>query len=149
MARRMVQAYRDLGYPDDWIDERLQQAVADAQWDDELGVRGVNEPGKVNIRSAVHKEAMGVTLKDHRKMKGVKDSAELPDVMNKVELLIDRLAKTAGSEIMRARDTKQHKDTRDAAMEGAKIAGTARKGIEQQTRRPIVTKGRDLPKLTN
>lgn len=149
MARRMVQAYRDLGYSDDWIDERLQQAVADAQWDEELDTRGVKQQGKTYIRSAVHKEALGVTPKEHRQIKGVKENAALPDVMNKVELLIDRLAKTAGSEIMRARDTKEQSETREAALDGAKIAGTARKGIEEQTKRSIITKGRDLPKLTD
>jgi hypothetical protein len=33
----MVQAYHDLGYSDDWIDDRLRQAVADAHWDEEIG----------------------------------------------------------------------------------------------------------------
>ena len=69
--------------------------------------------------------------------------------MNTIELLIDRLAKTAGTEIMRARDTKDHEKTRGAALDGAKIAGTARKGIEAQTKRSIITKGRELPKITD
>jgi hypothetical protein len=68
--------------------------------------------------------------------------------MNNIELLIDRLAKTAGTEIMRARDTLEHGETRQAALDGAKIAGDARKGIEAQTKRSIITKGRDLPTIT-
>jgi hypothetical protein len=105
MARRMVQAYRDLGYSDDRIDERLQQAVADALWDEELGTRGVKEQSKAPVRAAVHQEAFGVTLKKHRLVKGATDNSELPDRMNNIEQLIDRLAKTAGTEIMRARGT--------------------------------------------
>jgi DNA-damage-inducible protein D len=146
MAKRMVQAYRDLGYSDDWIDERVQQAVADGLWDGELGQRGVSATGKVQLRSAVHKEALGIELKRHREIKGAKISAELPDRMNTVELLIDRLAKTAGTEIMRARDTKEHPQTHKAAMDGAKIAGDARRGIEKQTGRSVITKTRELPK---
>jgi len=149
LARRMVQTYRALGYPDDWIDDRLQQAVADTHWDDELGKRGVKEKSKANVRAAVHEEAFGVTLRQHRAIKGVADNAEIPDRSNTIELLIDRLAKTAGTEIMRARDTKDHEKTRVAALDGAKIASTARKGIEAQTKRSIVTKGRDLPKITD
>jgi DNA-damage-inducible protein D len=149
MARRMVQAYRDLGYPDDWIDERLQQAVADAHWDDELGSRGIKEKSKANVRAAVHEEAFGITLRHHRAVKGVADNGQVPDRLNTIELLIDRLAKTAGTEIMRARDTKAHEPTRKAALDGAKIAGTARKGIEDQTKRSIITKGRELPKIAD
>ncbi|MFZ1105218.1 MAG: Bro-N domain-containing protein [Hyphomicrobiaceae bacterium] len=145
MARRMVQAYRDLGYSDDWIDERLQQAVADAQWDEELGTRGVKEQSKAPVRAAVHQEAFGLSLKKHRLVKGATDNSDLPDRMNNIELLIDRLAKTAGTEIMRARGTQEHDETRTAALDGAKIAGDARKGIETQTKRSIITKGRDLP----
>jgi prophage antirepressor-like protein len=148
MARRMVQAYRDLGYSDDWIDERLQQAVADALWDEELGTRGVKEQSKAPVRAAVHQEAFGVTLKKHRLVKGATDNSELPDRMNNIELLIDRLAKTAGTEIMRARATQEHDETRRAALDGAKIAGDARKGIEDQTKRSIITKGRSLPTIT-
>jgi DNA-damage-inducible protein D len=147
MARRMVQAYRDLGYSDDWIDERLQQAVADALWDEELGARGVKEQSKAPVRAAAHEEAFGVTLRKHRQVKGAADNSELPDRMNNIELLIDRLAKTAGTEIMRARDTEAHDETREAALDGARIAGDARKGIEDQTKRSIITKGRSLPTI--
>ena len=145
LARRMVQTYRDLGYSDDWIDDRLQQAVADTQWDEELGGRGIKEQSKAPVRAAVHEEAFGITLRKHRVVKGAADHSELPDRMNNIELLIDRLAKTAGTEIMRARDTQEHGETRRAALDGAKIAGDARKGIEHQTKRSIITKGRDLP----
>jgi DNA-damage-inducible protein D len=147
MARRMVQTYRDLGYSDDWIDDRLQQAVADALWDEELGARGIKEQSKAPVRTAVHEEAFGITLKRHRLVKGAADNTDLPDRMNNIELLIDRLAKTAGTEIMRARGTHQHEETRRAALDGAKIAGDARKGIEDQTKRSIITKGRGLPTL--
>jgi hypothetical protein len=69
MARRMVQAYRDLGYSDDWIDDRLQQAVADALWDEELGSRGVKEQSKPPVRAAVHQEAFGITLKRPQRLR--------------------------------------------------------------------------------
>jgi hypothetical protein len=88
-------------------------------------------------------------LKKHRLVKGAADNTELPDRMNNIELLIDRLAKTAGTEIMRARGTQEHAETRQAALDGAKIAGDARKGIEDQTKRSIITKGRDLPTITS
>jgi hypothetical protein len=110
------------------------------------GNRGVNEQSKENVRSKVHEEAMGVTFKQHREIKGVKENTDLPDSMNNIELLLDRLAKTAGTEIMRARDTKVHAETRKAAVEGAQVAGQARKGIEAHSKRSVITKGRELPK---
>jgi hypothetical protein len=42
----MVQVYRDQGYSDDWIEDRLQQAVADTIWEGEIDNRGVNAQGK-------------------------------------------------------------------------------------------------------
>jgi hypothetical protein len=142
----MVQAYRDQGYSDDWIEDRLQQAVADTIWETEIDNRGVNAQGKTHIRSKVHEETMGVTIKEHREIKGVKENSDLPDRMNNIELLLDRLAKTAGTEIMRAKNTKDHSATRQAAIDGAQVAGQARKGIEAKSGRSVITKGRELPK---
>jgi hypothetical protein len=138
--------YRDQGYSDDWIEDHLQQAVADAVWESEIDCRGVNEQGEIHIRSKVRKETMGVTLKKHREIKGVKETTDPPDPRNNIELLPDRLAKTAGIEITRAQDTRGHATTRQAAIDGAQIAGQARKGIEAKSGRSVITKGRELPK---
>jgi hypothetical protein len=45
----------------------------------------------------------------------------------------------------RARDTKEHGKMRRAALDGGRIAGDARKGIEDQTQRSIISRGCDLP----
>jgi len=145
-AQRMVQAYRDLGYSDDWIAKRMRQSVIDAGWSDELAAREITRQGETHIRARVHEEALGVDQRRHRELKGVAKNADLPDSMNKIELLIDTLAKAAGSEIMKARDARGHADVRDAAVTGARIAGKARAEIEDETQQSIITRNRTMDK---
>jgi hypothetical protein len=108
--------------------------VADTIWEGEIDNRGINAQGKTHIRSKVHEETMGVTLKKHREIKGVKENSELPDRMNNIELLLDRLAKTAGTEIMRARNTQEHNSTRQAAIDGAQISKKRHRGEKRTFR---------------
>ena len=67
-------------------------------------------------------------------------------VNNKRVFYVKYLAHDVYTEIMKARDTDGHASTREAALDGAKIAGTARKGIEAKSGRSVITKTRALPK---
>lgn len=145
-ARRMVEAYRELGYSDDWIEQRLRQAVIDTGWSEELAVRGVTPQGEAIIRQKAHEEAFGITQKQHRDIKGVMKNNELPDAMNRIELLIDTLWKAAGAEIMKSRQASGQAEVRDANMTAARIAGNTKAQIEDETNQSIITKGRTMDK---
>ncbi len=64
--------------------------------------------------------------------------------MNKFELLIDTLAKAAGSEIVKSRDAHGQDEVRNAAVTGARIAGNARAQIEEETKQSIITRDRTM-----
>lgn len=145
-AQRMVQTYRDLGYSDDWIEQRIRQSMIDRGWSEEVAVRDVSTQAESSIRGQLHKTALGITQKQHREVKGVRTNDDLPDAMNKMELLIDALAKAASSEIMKAQEARGLVAVRDAAMTGAKIAGNARAQIESETGHSIITQDRTMAK---
>jgi hypothetical protein len=67
--------------------------------------------------------------------------------MTRIELQIDTLADTAAVEIMEARDTQNYPDTRKASLDGAGVAGAARKALEKQTGKRVITRDNALPKL--
>jgi hypothetical protein len=115
-------------------------------WSDEISGRDVSRQGETSIRAKVHEEALGVSQKKHREIKGAPSNAELPDKMNKIELLIDTLAKAAGAEIIKARDARGQDEVRAAAITGGRIAGKARSEIEDETKNSVVTEGRTMDK---
>ncbi len=45
-AQRMVQAYREQGYSDDWIERRIRQSVIDSGWSDEVSSRDITRQGE-------------------------------------------------------------------------------------------------------
>jgi hypothetical protein len=59
--------------------------------------------------------------------------------MTPLELAIDTLSKTPAKEIVKERDTETVEETHNASVEGAKVAGRARKDLEKQLGRPVAS----------
>jgi DNA-damage-inducible protein D len=137
---RARQAYKNDGRPDDWIDMRLQNVSAHNELHEEWDERGVPEKSKPVIENKMHEEALGISRKDHRKLKKLHDEKiDLPDHMTPLELAIDTLSKTAAKEIVKERDTETVEQTHSASVEGARVAGGARLDLEKRLGRKVVS----------
>src|SRR5215467_2290635 len=146
-VERARKAYREDGRPEDWIDNRLQNISAENELKDEWGERDVPEKSWPVIENKMHEEALGISRKDHRKLKSLHaDEIELPDHMDPVELAIDTLSKVSAKAIVSERDTEGVEQTHSASVEGAKIAGDARRALEKKLGRPVPSKTNYLRK---
>jgi DNA-damage-inducible protein D len=143
---RGIEGYRKQGYDDAWTSDRLKNISAYNEKTTNWGKRGVTtEYAKLNAEMT--KEAFGVTPAQYAKAKGV-DQKKRKDHMTRIELQIDTLADTAAVEIMEARNTQTYPDTRKASLDGAGVAGAARKALEKQTGKAVITRDNALPKLS-
>lgn len=142
---RAIQTYRTQGRDDEWIDGRLQNISARNELTDEWKARGAKEKIAV-LTSQMGKEMLGVTPAEHRQMKRLSNKHETRDHMDNLELAVVTLGERAAKAIIVERDTKEFSQTRAASLDGAKIAGDARKNIEEQIGRPVANGGNFLPK---
>ena len=107
--------------------------------------RGIKKQIEYAILTAeISKATFGLTPSQYKKIKGLKKE-NLRDHMNDLELIFSMLGEASTTEIVRTKDTQGFKENKEAAKEGGKIAGNARKELEAKTKKKIVSKENYLP----
>jgi len=140
LVDRAINTYRDQGRDDEWIDGRLQNISARNELTDEWKERGAEGVKAAPITQEMHKEMLGHTPAEHRRLKRLGNSHELRDQFDGLELAITTLGERAAKTIVVERDSKTFADTKTASIDGAKIAGEAARKIEAAIGRPIANK---------
>jgi len=131
--------YRNLGYSEEWINARLQSIQFRKELTDEWKRTGVREGVEFAILTNIMTEEWaGRTIKKYKKFKGLKKE-NLRDNMTSLELALNILAETSTTELSKTINPKNIKKNKDVARRGGKIAGEARKNIESQTKRPVIS----------
>ncbi len=132
--------YKLKGYPDDWIENRMRGIVIRDELTDEWQKRGAQQQKDYEILTAeISKASFGVTPSQYKKLKGLKRE-NLRDHMDDFELIFTMLGERSTTEIHRNENSKGVPKLKEDANRGGKIAGNARKQLEKEIGRPIVSK---------
>lgn len=138
---RALETYSKKGYPPDWINQRLQTIRARKELTDAWDAHGVKEQKEYGILTdEVTKAWSGMTTRQYKNLKGLKKE-NLRDNMSTLELALNMLAEATTTELTNARNPQGLEENRVVANHGGKVAGNARKEIEAQTGRPVITSG--------
>ena len=144
--KRAILGYKMKGYDDEWIDARVQAIVTREELTSEWSRRGVREGHEYGILTNVIQEGtFGLGIQSHKDIKGLEKKHNLRDHMTSVELLFTRLGELSTKDIAVADDAHGFTQNKVAATKGGKIAGDARKALEQQTNKRVVSEGNFLP----
>ena len=79
-----------------------------------------------------------MTTRQYKNLKGLKKES-LRDNMSTTELVLNMLAETATREFSAAEQPQGFSQSISVAKQGGKVAGNARRAIESETRKPIIT----------
>jgi len=143
--KRMKALYRAKGYDDAWIERRVRGIAIRQELTDEWDKRGVNLQQDYAILTAeISKATFGITPSEYKKTKGLKRQ-NLRDHMNDLELLFTQLGEAATTEIARTDDAQGLAENKQAARRGGSVAGNARKQLEQETGRKVISEENYLP----
>lgn len=138
-AERLRQVYKVKGYSDDWIERRLQSIVTRNELTDEWQNRDVKEGREVAILTAeIAKATFGLSPSEHKKLKQLKRE-NLRDHMTGLELAFTILGEAATTEITRQENAQGFAENQTAARKGGRIAGNARRELEAETGKPVVS----------
>jgi len=138
-TKRTKALYKAKGYSDDWIEKRMRGIAIREELTDEWKKREVKEKKEYEILTAeIAKAAFGVTPGKHKKIKGLKRE-NLRDHMTDLELIFSMLGEAATTEITRVHDAKGFDENRTSAKKGGRIAGDARKKLEKETKKKVVS----------
>ncbi len=138
---RALHTYAEKGYSPEWINQRLQTIRARKELTDAWNAHGVSENREYAILTdEVTKAWSGMTTRQYKNLKGLKKE-NLRDNMSTLELALNMLAEATTTELTNTQNPQGLEENRAVAKQGGKVAGNARKEIESQTGRPVVTSG--------
>ena len=144
-AKRAKEIYKAKGYPEDWIEKRMRSIAVREELTDEWKERGITERIEYAILTAeISKATFGLTPSEYKEVKGLKRE-NLRDHMTDLELIFSMLGEASTTEIVRTKDAKGFNENKEAAKEGGKVAGNARKELEQKTGKKVVSDQNYLP----
>ena len=144
---RLREIYKAKGYPDEWIERRMQSIETRKQLTNEWKKRGIDEGQEFSILTAtIAKGTFGVTPSEHSKLKDL-DRQNLRDHMTPLELIFTALGEELTRDETVRNDAKGFNENHEAAQKGGSIAGDARRRVEERTGNKIVSKDNYLKKL--
>ena len=139
IADRLVATYERQGYTKEWINQRLMSISARKELTDEWKERGIKQGKEYAILTDELTRAWsGMSTRQYKNLKGLKKES-LRDNMSTTELVINMLAETATREFSEAEKPQGFDQNVSVAKRGGKVAGDARKAIEAETGKPIIT----------
>ncbi|MEI7425355.1 MAG: BRO family protein [Candidatus Moraniibacteriota bacterium] len=136
---RALKTYLQKGYSQNWVNQRLKSIEIRKTLTDEWEKRGVKEGLEFAILTNEITQAWtGLTTKEYKNLKNLKKE-NLRDNMTNMELVLNMLAETATMEISKKREPKNLAENEIVARVGGGIAGNARKDIESETGKKVLT----------
>ena len=139
IAERLVATYERKGYTREWINQRLQAISARKELTDEWKDRGVRQGKEYAILTDELTRAWsGMSTRQYKNLKGLKKES-LRDNMSTTELTLNQLAEVATRELSRQEKPEGFEKNQDIARRGGSVAGNARRDLELQLGRSVIT----------
>lgn len=146
---RALETYLKKGYSKEWINQRLQSIQVRKELTDVWENHGIKKGVEYAILTdEITKAWSGMTTKGYKQLKGLKKE-NLRDNMTTLEIVLNMLAEATTTEITKTMNPMGLEENKVVAKRGGSIAGNARKEIEQETGKPVITSKNavDLSKL--
>ena len=138
-AQRAIDLYRAKGYDEKWIAKRIKGIQDRKQLTDVWKDGGITESKEYAIlTNEIYKEWSGMTAKQYKSFKGLRKES-LRDNMTDVEVALADLGEIATREIAKKKNPKGLNENIEVARRGGKIAGNARKDLENELGESVVT----------
>lgn len=136
---RALETYAKKGYSPEWINQRLRAIQARKELTDEWQGHGVTEGREYAILTdELTKAWSGMNTRQYKTLKGLKKE-NLRDNMSTLELALNLLAEATTAELTRVEDPMGLEENKAVSRRGGTVAGNARREIEAQTGRPVIT----------
>lgn len=136
---RAMRTYLKKGYTKEWINQRLKSIEVRKELTDEWQERGVQEGREFALLTdEITRAWAGKSVKEYKRYKGLQKQ-NLRDNMTNLELVLNMLAEASTTEISKEKMPEGFEESRKIAQQGGRVAGVARKEIETQTGKTIVS----------
>ena len=133
------------GMSEKWIDTRMRGQDTRNKLTDYWATHEVKEGAEfAELTDVIHVEWTGLTTKEHKNLKGLKRQ-NLRDNMTEAELIFTALAELSTNHIAKAQNAVGLEPNKVAAKKGGSVAKNARKQLEGQTAKSVISPENFLP----
>ena len=137
---RAIKNYRNLGYSENWINQRIKSIEVRKALTDEWDKSGIKQGTEYAILTdLMYKTWANMSAKEYKEFKGLKKE-NLRDNMTNMELILNMLAEAAATEISQNENPQGLKQSAKVAVSGAEVALDARKSLEKRGGKAISSK---------
>ena len=142
---RARENWKRSGRSEKWIQQRMTGQETRNKLTDYWKDAGIKEQDEfAYLTNIIHQEWSDLTVKQHKQLKGLKNQ-NLRDHMSEAELIFTALAELSTRQIAQTEQATGLKENAVAGKKGGKIAKNARKELELQTGRNVITEENFLP----
>ena len=136
---RALETYLKKGYSEEWVHQRLLAIRIRNELTDEWRKRGVQKGREYAILTdEITRAWSGMSTRQYKDFKGLKKE-NLRDNMSNLELVLTMLAEASTTDIAKAEQPQGFDENQQVARRGGNVAGVARKALEAETGKPVVT----------
>jgi hypothetical protein len=136
---RALEQYLQLGYSENWINQRLKSIEIRKELTDEWKSRGMKEGVQfATLTDIISKAWSDKTTKEYKVLKGLKKE-NLRDNMTNTELILNMLAEASTKDISQAVNPETFEESQKVALQGGNVAKVALKELEARTGKKVVT----------
>ncbi len=136
---RALEQYMNLGYSENWINQRLKSIEIRKELTDEWKKRGLKEGIQfATLTDIITKAWSDKTTKEYKIIKGLKKE-NLRDNMTNTELILSMLAEASTKDISAAIEPKNFEASKKVAKQGGNVAKVALKELEARTGKKVVS----------
>ena len=136
---RALERYLQLGYSENWINQRLKSIEIRKELTDEWKKRGMKEGMQfASLTDIITKAWSDKTTKEYKVLKGLKKE-NLRDNMTNMELILNMLAEASTKDISQAVNPENFEESKKVAQQGGNVAKVALKELEAKTGKKVVS----------
>ncbi len=136
---RALDQYINLGYSENWINQRLKSIEIRKELTDEWKKRGLKAGVQfATLTDIITKAWSDNTTKEYKILKGLKKE-NLRDNMTNTELILNMLAEASTKDISAAVEPKNFNESKKVAKQGGNVAKVALKELEAKTGKKVVS----------
>jgi hypothetical protein len=136
---RALNQYLQLGYSENWINQRIKSIEIRKELTDEWKSRGLKEGIQfATLTDIITKAWADKTTKEYKILKGLKKE-NLRDNMTNTELILNMLAEASTKDISQAVNPKTYSQSKKVAKQGGNVAKKARQELEAKTGKKVVS----------
>lgn len=136
---RAVETYRQKGYPEEWITQRMMTIKMRKELTDEWQNRGITqEKDYAILTNEMTKAWSGMSVQEYKQLKGLKKE-NLRDNMTNIELVLNMLAEVTTTAMSKEQKPNTMAGHKQVAKQGGEVAKTAKIAYEQRVGKKAIS----------